>query len=128
MLHWSKRLAEWRTVLAQKGVKVSPLALLHAVLSGPVPSDVWRTRIRTCLRCPVYNAELKACYAALSDGRTTGCGCYTPFKALTAAPYSKDGGCWAREITKGDSEPEGWPAYRFSSWREKLGAVWRFVA
>lgn len=121
MLHWGKRIAEWRAVLAHKGVKVSTVALLRALFSGPVPADVWRDRMRVCMRCPVYDRDLRACFKPLSDGRVIGCGCYTPFKAMTAAPYAR--GCYAREIT----EHEGWPAYRFTSWWAKVRAIWRFV-
>jgi hypothetical protein len=133
MLHWRKRISEWRTVLAQKGVKVSIFALARAVLSGPVPPDVWRDRMRVCLRCPVYNRELKRCGRLVVDGnyhRQLGCLCYTPFLALTAAPYSPDGGCWAREVTKEAKPPsarEGWGAYAFPSWWAKWRAIWRFI-
>jgi hypothetical protein len=122
VLHWRKRIAEWRRVLAQKGVKVSVFALLRALLSGPVPGDVWRDRMRVCMRCPVYDRDLRACYKPLSDGRVVGCGCYCPFKALTAAPYAR--GCYAREIT----DNEGGMAYRFPSRWAKVRAIWRFVS
>lgn len=133
MLHWRKRISEWRTVMAQKGVKVSIVSLARAVLSGPVPADVWRDRMRVCLRCPIYNADLKACRQPNPRGPDyldLGCGCYTPFSALTAVPYTKAGGCWAREITK-NAEPasarEGWGAYLFPSRWAKVRAVWRFL-
>ncbi len=133
MLAWGKRIAEWRAVMAHKGVNVSVLALARAVLSGPVPADVWRDRMRVCLRCPVFNHELKACHKRINDGpyhRDLGCNCYTPFLALTAAPYTKEGGCWAREVTK-EAQPqsakEGWGAYIFKSQLEKIRAVFRFV-
>lgn len=125
-LHWGKRIAEWRVVLAHKGVKVSILALVRAVLSGPVPPEVWRARMRVCLRCPVYDHELKACHKVIHDSiyhRVLGCFCYVVFLALTAVPYSPNGGCWAREL----SPTEGWPAYRFPSRWAKVRAVWRFV-
>jgi hypothetical protein len=126
MLAWGTRITEWRRVMTQKGVKVSIVSLARAVLSGPVPADVWRDRMRVCLRCPIFNQELKACHRRIEDGgyhRDLGCRCYTPFLALTAVPYSKTGGCWAREITV----HEGWPAYLFPSRLEKLRAVARFV-
>lgn len=123
MIAWRKRIAEWQTVMAHKGVEVSVLALLRAILSGPVPADVWRDRMRICMRCPVYNRDLKACMQRhpLEPDRILGCGCYTPFKALTAAPYPR--GCFARQIT----DHEGWPNYIFASWRAKFRAVWRFI-
>lgn len=127
MLHFRKRLSEWRTVLAAKGVKVSTWALVRAVLSGPVPADVWRNRIRVCLRCPVYNRELKTCHNVVPDGRVIGCGCYVPFKALTAAPYRL--GCWGREVSKDFKPAEriGWVAHSFTSRWAKIRAVWRFI-
>lgn len=121
MLHWKKRIAEWRAVMARKDVRVSVLSLGRAMLSGPVPPDVWRDRVRTCLRCPVYDRELKACFKELEDGRRTGCGCYTPFKNFTANPYGD--GCWGHSI----AVYVGWPKYVFRSWREKVRAVWRFL-
>lgn len=134
VLRRRKRIAEWRVVLAQKGVKVSTWALVRAVLSGPVPADVWRYRMRVCRRCPVYNRELKACHKRISQGqyhRDLGCNCYTPFLALTAVPYSKEGGCWAREVTK-EAQPEsarqGWPAYPFPSRWAKVRAIWKFIS
>jgi hypothetical protein len=126
VLIWSKRIAEWRTVMAQKGVEVSIVSLARAVLSGPVPADVWRDRMRVCLRCPVFNRELKACHKRIESGafhRDLGCRCYTPFLAFTAVPYTRAGGCWAREIATN----EGWPAYIFPSRWAKVRAAWRFL-
>lgn len=133
MFHFRKRINEWRAVLALKGVKISTWALVRAVLSGPVPANVWRDRIRVCLRCPVYNATLKACHRRIADGDfhlDLGCGCYVPFLALTAVPYSPDGGCWAREVTKTAEPPsarEGWIAHRFPSRPAKWRAVFQFL-
>lgn len=122
-LHWSRRIRQWRTVLALKGARVSPWAMLRAVLSGPVPPDVWRSRLRICLRCEVFDHELKACRRILRDGRVLGCTCYTPFLAFTAVPYTRAGGCWAREI----SPHEGWGAFQHKSRTAKLRAIWRFL-
>lgn len=130
MFNWRKRLSEWRAVLARKGVKVSTFALGRALLSGPVPPDVWRDRMRVCLRCPVYDAELRACRKRTSDGRVQGCSCYTPFLALTAVPYTLEGGCWAREVTRKAypaEAQEGWPAYRFPSRWARIRAIFRFI-
>lgn len=121
MINWRKRIAEWRAVMARKEIKVSARVLFHALLSGPVPPDVWRDRIRTCLRCELYNAELKACHRQLQDGRIVGCGCYVPFKAFTANPYGD--GCWGHSI----AVYVGWPKYVFISTRAKWRAVWRFI-
>jgi hypothetical protein len=107
--------------MAQKDVKVSWLTLVRALLTGPVPAHVWRTRVYTCLRCELYNRELKACFKRLSDGRTVGCGCYIPLKAFTANPYGD--GCWGHSLTSNI----GWPKYVFASTQAKWLAVWRFV-
>lgn len=120
MLNWKKRIAEWRSIVRDYG-RGHHLGMIIAIASGPVPEDVWRTRMRVCLRCPILDRERMACRKALSDGRTLGCNCYTPFLALTAAPYPR--GCFARQITDYD----GWPSYIFASWREKVCAVWRFI-
>ena len=120
MLNWKKRIAEWRAVVRQFG-RGRYAGMIIAVASGPVPANVWRDRMRVCLRCPILDRERMACRKELSDGRTLGCNCYTPFLALTAAPYPR--GCWARQIT----DNEGWPIFTFPSWRAKVRAVWRFL-
>ena len=88
--------------------------MLRALLTGPVPRSVWRQRIRTCQRCPIYDRVHKACRVISPRGARLGCGCYVPFKALSASPYEGDGGrgCWGR-ATMGESE--GWPEHRFNS-------------
>lgn len=128
-LAWKVRLREWRTVLAAKGVKVSTWALVRAVLSGPVPADVWRERIRTCARCPVKSRTGWVCGRTLPDGSKIGCNCYLPLLALTAVPYSPEGGCWGREVSKDFKPAEriGWVARPFKSRWAKIRAVWRFV-
>lgn len=121
MIIWKKRFTEWRRVMAQKDIKVSWLTLARALLTGPVPPDVWRDRIRTCLQCELYNPDLKACFKKLADGRSVGCGCYIPFKAFTANPYGD--GCWGHSI----AVYVGWPKYVFISSRAKWMAIWRFI-
>lgn len=120
MFHWRKRLSEWRAVVRQYG-RGHYMGMVVALLSGPVPTDTWRERMKICLRCPVLDRERMICRKELGDGRVLGCSCYTPLLALTAAPYKR--GCYAREIT----EHEGWPSYVFKSRRAKLRAVWRFI-
>lgn len=128
-LNRRKRLAEWRTVLAAKGVKVSTWALVRAVLSGPVPANVWHERIRTCARCPVRSPGGWVCGRTIPDGRKIGCNCYLPLLCLTAVPYSKNGGCWGREVSKVHPPAEriGWKAHHFTSRWAKIRAVWLFI-
>lgn len=122
-LNWHRRLSDWSAhVRAQHG-RVSWLNMVLALLSGPVPADVWRERIKICARCPVKSPDAWVCRRELADGRKIGCNCDLVFKCLTAVPYSKTGGCYAREITV----HEGWAAYVFPSRRAKLRAVWRFI-
>lgn len=121
MLRWRKRLPEFWRVAQQHAGLLDVLAMARAVLSGPTPPDVWRSRVRCCLRCPILDRQTMACHVAMRDAKPLGCGCYTPFLALTAAPYPK--GCFARQITP----REGWPNYVFPNWRAKVRALWRFA-
>ncbi len=117
MIHWRKRLREWRTVVWKERASISPWRLLRAAMSGPVPREVWRQRMRTCGRCPVSSRKLirvngvltwtglHACRAEYGDVKL-GCGCLTTAVALTANPYGN--GCWAHSIT----ENEGWGPHR----------------
>lgn len=120
-LHWKRRLSEWVVVARKHHGLASGLTMLRALMSGPVPADVWRSRIRVCLRCPVLSRSDWACHAVLADGRVCGCKCYVPYLALTAVPY--EGGCWAHQY----APPAGWPAYKFPSFRAKVAAVFRFL-
>lgn len=121
MLNWKRILSEWAHVARQHAGLSSGVTMAAAILSGPVPADVWRDRIRVCLKCPILDRETMACRRVLSDGSTLGCGCHAPLLALTAAPYPK--GCFARQLT----EREGWPIYTFPSRRAKIRAVWQFI-
>lgn len=132
MIHWPKRISNWRLVLVHGAADaplwwrlryytVSAWKMARALASGPVPDDVWRDRMRVCLRCPVLDRETMACRRVLQSGQILGCQCYTPFLALTAAPHPA--GCWARSIT----EHEGWPSFQYPSTRAKARAVLGFV-
>jgi hypothetical protein len=121
MLRWSQRIREWAVVARQHAGLASGLTMLRAILSGPVPREVWRARIKTCLTCPVLDRRTMACRRVMPDGSVIGCSCFTPFLAITAAPYPK--GCYARQRLPN----EGWPSYRFPSRRAKVRAVLRFL-
>ncbi len=121
MLNWPRRLREWLHVAHLNAGVLSALPMLRALASGPVPAEVWRARMRTCLRCPILDRETMACRKVNFEGRVLGCRCYTPFLAITAAPYAR--GCWAHNI----APHEGWPVYVFAGWRDRVQAVWRFI-
>ena len=59
----------------------------------------WKRRFRICLKCPIYDAELKRCRP--SDNSVRGCGCYVPFSNII---YDK---CWGRNYY---GKPFGWGA------------------
>lgn len=125
-MRWHRRIREWIAVLRLtqgEGTKIPWFGLVRAVLSGPVPRTVWRQRIRYgCYQCPVYDRGIHRCRNPLPGYEGTGCGCYLPFSALSAAPYPK--GCWAKEV---DDEELGWTAYRWPSRWAKLRAVICFI-
>jgi len=61
-----------------------------------IAQSVWKSRIRKCYKCPVYNKELKSCgsLGMLDDsGRQMGCLCYIPFKARY-----KSSSCWLQSL------------------------------
>jgi hypothetical protein len=62
------------------------------LLFGPrVSRALWRRRMRTCLRCPLFEPGTYRC-AALVGFREMGCGCSMPVKALF-----KKSTCWGRD-------------------------------
>lgn len=95
--HWR----EWRAVLeaeAKEGQKVSFWKMVRARLSGKASRQLWRRRMRVCVRCPIYNRKLRQCRRD-----KLGCGCYTLFTATAWRPYAK--GCWGRTFI---GAPFGW--------------------
>lgn len=121
-LHWKRRLAEWRAVVRDYG-RGHYASMVLAILSGPVPARVWRSRLHKCMRCPILNRERMICRHELPNGGVLGCSCSVTMLALSAAPYER--GCWARMVDT--SGKEGWPSYHFPNVRAKLRAVWRFL-
>lgn len=125
MLNWTKRLTQWAVVVRWsrgKDGRVPWMNMLLAILSGPVPRSVWRQRIRTCLHCPLYRGDLRACSSTHPDFMGLGCHCNTTMLALFAEPYP--GGCIAKYW--GD-ETIGWAAYRFPSIWHRIAAPIRFI-
>lgn len=79
-------------------VKSAGLAL-YALLSLPlVPGRLWRARMRSCFRCPIFNRQTYQC----RDGEF-GCGCLMPLKARFRRAQ-----CWAREEGIANL---GWPPH-----------------
>lgn len=120
-MNWFRRIPQWLSVVRLERSSLSLRAILRALRSGPVPRAVWRQRLRTCWQCPIYNRATRACRRH-HEGRPLGCGCYVPWKALTAAPYPD--GCWGREVM---GETLGWPRHDFSSARQKRRAILAFL-
>lgn len=120
-LDWRLRLTEWQAVLKKEHRKGSWKGMLKAILSGPVPRRVWQSRMRICLKCPIYNPTLKQCRCPIRGFEHMGCGCYAPFEAMWSAPYPK--GCWAAQ----DNQALGWPAYRRSGSWPRTKAVLGFL-
>lgn len=46
----------------------------------------WIRRMKVCFKCPIYDAEYRACRTG-----TMGCGCYVPFSNLVKKQ------CWFRD-------------------------------
>src|SRR5210317_465208 len=64
-------------------------ASLRLLLNGRVTRPLWRSRIRSCTYCPVYNFKKKVCRP---EGTNMGCGCYVPYLALV-----KENNCWGKD-------------------------------
>lgn len=123
-MNWTRRLREWLKAIRMAGYGNVPWwGLVLALWSGPVSRTVWRQRIRTCLRCPLYSKPggVMLCQSTHPKMYGVGCRCYIPFKALTAAPH--EAGCFGRMLM-----PDlGWPAYRHPSLWARLWAPVRFL-
>jgi len=73
---------------------------LWSMVRGRVDrGEFWR-RARVCVRCPVYDRELRRCAGPWVGGKPTGCGCYLPYKLRSERPYPA--GCWGRQYVGGD--------------------------
>ncbi len=99
-----KRLAEWRMVLEEEGRFMTWRNWLHMAnqalraFTRPPSPDVYRHRLLTCQRCPLFDRGLKRCRPY--TGSDYGCGCYVPYRAKAAGP------CWIRE--QDPQNPLGW--------------------
>ena len=116
-MNW-RRFKQWLEVLAlerRAAGRLPWLTMLAAILSGVVPRAVWRERMRTCMRCPLYSTvegktgRLHLCKSTHPDMLGVGCGCAVNVSALSARPYFY--GCYGRDI---DSSL-GWGAHVWPS-------------
>lgn len=108
-----RHVREWRAVLAEEGQAVTWrtwLKMLRGALSWPVSARIWRRRARVCLKCPIYDHELRRCRGPWFKGKPTGCGCYVPWVMRVRRPYPS--GCWGRQFI---SLSFGWGTERTDS-------------
>lgn len=91
-----RHLREWLAVLKEERRQARLWPMVRALCTGRVSFRVWRRRMRTCARCPIYDRELRRCRGPVLNGVETGCGCYVVFLALTRRPYPL--GCWGRQV------------------------------
>lgn len=89
----------WRVAMKAEGLPVWRKALpmaWQAIGSLPwVSRRQWRSRLRACMRCPIYDRETHRCRQespTLDPVARLGCGCSCPVKFLFAGET-----CWARE-------------------------------
>jgi hypothetical protein len=83
--------AEWRRVMAVEVATPKWGHIIRLMLSPwrwPRPG-VRRFRYRACLRCPVFDRNLRRCRPY--NGSAIGCGCYVPY-AIAAGQK-----CWLRK-------------------------------
>lgn len=88
-----KRIREWLAVIRAADMQPSYAKMLWMFLCGlPGLSRArFRRRMRTCLRCAVYDEKLRRCFM-IHEGKNYGCGCATlPLTLFSNKP------CWARE-------------------------------
>lgn len=122
-----KRIPQWIQAIRSehgRGARVPWLGMVRAVLSGPVPSEVYRHRLLGgCRKCPIFDRRRLVCRSTLPAYRHMGCGCYLGFSALSAAPYPR--GCWLAQASDGRG---GWPAYVWPSrWAKARSALYFLV-
>lgn len=94
LLWRSAMTAAGHSALGWKTVKLAVYLLRSLPMVSP---RLWRSRMRKCMRCPVYYRPLRTC------GRTpdAGCRCSMPLKALLRGAE-----CWANQ--EGVTNLKGW--------------------
>lgn len=95
------RWREWLEVLAEEQRRLTwrdwlGMAWLGLKIPFTVDRALWRQRMRSCGKCPIFDRSLHRCRPF--SGSPFGCGCHVIVKAM--APAAK---CWARENLPVDS-------------------------
>jgi hypothetical protein len=88
------RYKQWRDALSEEGRTIGWPSLIWLILRSiwlPVSRQEWRSRMRKCGRCIVYNGETKQCRP--HPGSPLGCGCFQPI----AAKFKKSGEGWGTQ-------------------------------
>lgn len=92
-------LSLWLAALRAARKPVPWWSMLKTLLRGKrARPELWRARMRTCMRCPVYDQSLHRCANRIGFVEL-GCECSMPIKALFEKAT-----CWARE----QGFPYGW--------------------
>lgn len=110
-----RRYRQWLEVVREEGRELSWLDVAIALLKGALVAfrngarerELWRSRVRICYRCPVYDRGMRRCRPY--TGSPLGCGCWVPLIALF-----KDR-CWGDEVLS--EEGIGWEFWRSSARR-----------
>jgi hypothetical protein len=108
LVRFQRHLYEWQLVLQEEGSEITWRTwwkMLRGALSRPVSARVFRARARVCLKCPIFDRELRRCRGPWFNGNPSGCGCYLIFFLRVRRPYPK--GCWGRDNVGPDF---GWPS------------------
>jgi hypothetical protein len=85
------RLVEWLNVIDEELQTIGFKELYHmlrGLLRPKVTSKHWRSRIKACHSCPLYDPGLKRCRPY--TGSPHGCGCYVPFRLLDPHPCHRE--------------------------------------
>jgi hypothetical protein len=134
-MRWRKRIKQWVAVIRLAHgdkAKIPWVRMAFAVLTGIVPREVWRARMRRCMTCPLYSTVqpagttkrtdlLHLCKSTHPRFAGLGCHCAVNIAAVTANPYGQ--GCFGRTL----NDTLGWGAYVWSSGWSKLRAVICFI-
>lgn len=84
ILEWSQVvMADLNEIPTKDALRLFVSLISTVVRRRSVGSVAWRLRMRKCYRCPIYDKDLKRCFAFdPSSGTVLGCACYMPYKAL----------------------------------------------
>lgn len=85
------RLLEWRAVIQEEWREIGWREVVHMVhgsLFPKVKARIWRSRVRACYRCPLFDRDLKRCRPY--TGSPYGCGCYVPYRLTDPRPCHRE--------------------------------------